>query len=331
MKQRVVLLWFFLSMQLFADQFSFYFYNDFFARTDKHFTNGGSLAWIDDSFSATNDPYITTYSKLAYEIMNALPFTNFSIAEEYTAGMSLSQYMFTPEDINVTHPQYDDIPYMGHLTLDFFLFEIYKDSFNEFRLSVGTIGKASGAEQVQKTIHKWTGSDEPQGWDTQLGPLVTFNILYRHGAILWEKGKQDSWRSDLFYNVGFQAGNFIIDGFGGMMIRFGYNYRKNLNIVYPYMKEDGSMLALETRNHGLGVSFTTGFNATALGYSYAEEEAIDRGYMIEQNRFQATLYAGVSFFLERHKIKVFIQNQTPYLKNYNDAERFGGFSYSYQF
>jgi len=50
MKLKVIKLLLLFSLTLNADQFSFLFYNDAFSGTDKHFTNGMSLSWIDDSF-----------------------------------------------------------------------------------------------------------------------------------------------------------------------------------------------------------------------------------------------------------------------------------------
>ena len=44
-------IWFILlyTLTLQADQFSLLFYNDAFARTDHHFTNGLSVSWLDDT------------------------------------------------------------------------------------------------------------------------------------------------------------------------------------------------------------------------------------------------------------------------------------------
>ena len=44
-----------------ADQFSLLFYNDTFARTDHHFTNGLRISWLDDPFENKDDPKLTSY------------------------------------------------------------------------------------------------------------------------------------------------------------------------------------------------------------------------------------------------------------------------------
>ncbi len=320
----LALLFYLLSLQ--ADQFYFQFYNDLFVKTDRHFTNGMSIGWIDHSSKSKQDN-ITFYAQGLYSLADRFHIT----ATKYNAGVSLSQYMFTPEDITQTQPQYDDFPYVGYLSIDFFLFTIKNDSFQEFRLSLGVIGKEAGAEWVQKTIHKITGSDEPQGWDTQLGTSYSANILYRYGDITWQKKLANKWHIDWFNHIGFQAGNFLVDAFAGSTFRIGYNYITNFNLHYPYLKEDASMLVIDKINKGLGVAWSVSVNASAVAYSYIIDEAQNQGYDIEENRFNPIFYSGMELSYNRHKLTFFFQSQTPFLEQDSEHERFGGFNYVYNF
>ena len=61
MKQKIKYLFLLYSITLNADHFSFLFYNDTFAGTDKHFTNGMNLSWIDDSFEDVAEIKSNTY------------------------------------------------------------------------------------------------------------------------------------------------------------------------------------------------------------------------------------------------------------------------------
>jgi len=314
----------FSSLQ--ADQFYLQFYNDLFVKTDKHFTNGINIGWIDhDSQNSNQD--ITLYAQTLYSLASMLNIP----ATKYNAGVSLSQYMFTPEDITQTQPQYDDFPYVGYLSVDFFLFAVHKNSFQEFRLSLGVVGKEAGAEWVQKTIHKITGSTEPQGWDTQLGTNYSANILYRYGNITWEKEFYDKWHVDWFNHIGFQAGNFLINAFAGSTFRIGYNYIQNFNLHYPYLKEDASMLVIDKTNKGFGWALSLNINASALGYSYIIDEAQKQGYDIEGNNFNPIFYSGMEVSYNRHKLTFFFQSQTPFLEQDKEFENFGGFNYVYNF
>jgi hypothetical protein len=71
MQQKFRWLVVFFSLTLNADQFSFSFYNDAFAGTDKHFTNGISLSWLDETYRVPNSENNTssTYTKFKEEVL----------------------------------------------------------------------------------------------------------------------------------------------------------------------------------------------------------------------------------------------------------------------
>src|SRR5690554_8220145 len=50
-------------------------------------------------------------------------------------------------------------------------------------------GPESGAESLQKWVHKATGSDKPQGWGNQLGTDVVGGIQAAHGRKLLQLGQ----------------------------------------------------------------------------------------------------------------------------------------------
>ena len=135
------LLPFLFGISLSADQFSFILYNDFFVGTDKHFTNGASLTWIDDE----------------------------KHFDKYDLGVSINQMMITPTDLSKKEPQYNDIPYIGYLYISSYMIEVKNDSFFEYRVEAGVVGPDSGAEETQNTFHSIIGSERVEGWDTQLG------------------------------------------------------------------------------------------------------------------------------------------------------------------
>ena len=97
--------------------------------------------------------------------------------------------MVTPEDITVKGPQFDDIPYAGHLSLSGTLWSWNADTITGFGAHIGVIGPESGAESVQKWVHKATGSDKPQGWGNQLGTDVVGGIQAAHGRKLLQAGQ----------------------------------------------------------------------------------------------------------------------------------------------
>jgi len=331
MKQKIKYLSLLCSITLSADQFSFLFYNDLFSGTDKHFTNGMSLSWIDDSFEDVADIGSNSYSSYVHNIVNSIPFNVTDSSKKHSAGISLSQIMVTPKDLTLSQPQYNDIPYAGYLALAFYMFEWDKESFKEFRMEFGVVGKASGAEFVQKSIHTVIGAHAPQGWDNQLGTQVTANALFRYGEISWQRSGLNTLSMDWFNHFGVQVGNFQTNAFGGTMFRVGKNYIKNFNLHYPYLKEEASMLCLDDRHNGFGWSLSAGVNGEILAYSYILDEGKNEGYATDKHIINATLYSGLDLYYGVHKLTYFYQSRSPYTKESNSMESFGGLIYSYQF
>ncbi len=319
------------ALSLHADQVSLQWYNDVFAGTDRHFTNGGSISWLDDTFRGKDDNGTNSYSALVFDIANALPFTTMDTSRQHTAGISLMQMMITPTDISQSEPQYDDFPYAGYLALSFYMFEFDETSFDEYRLEVGVVGPQSGAEWLQKTVHRIIGSDKPQGWDTQMGTQWTINALYRYGVKSWQKSYDYGLSADWFNHVGFQAGNFVTDGFGGTTLRVGQNYINNFNVNAPYFKEEAALIQLQKAHHGFGWSISAGANADALAYSYILDEAKEMGYQYERNTFTFSTYLGSSIYIEGQKLTFFYQMQSPYLRDNSQVDTFGGFKFAIQF
>ncbi|MCD6432691.1 MAG: lipid A deacylase LpxR family protein [Sulfurimonas sp.] len=329
MKKRF--LFFLFSVALNADQFSFLLYNDFFAGTDKHFTNGMSLSWIDDTCGSVDKNNSNSYSNFMLDAVNTLPLTLMDSSKQHNAGISLSQIAITPTDISISTPQYNDMPYAGYLALAFYMFEWDKKNFREYRMEVGVVGKESGAGFVQKAFHRLIGNSEPKGWDTQIGTQYTANALIRYGEKSWESHDINGLTMDWFNHFGLQAGNFVTDIFGGTIIRIGNNYIENFNLHYPYLKEEASLLRLDKKHHGFGWSFSAGINTELLAYSYILDEAKKEGYSADKNILNIAIYAGADLYYEAHKITFFYQTQSPYTNQQTDMDIFGGLIYAFQF
>ncbi len=311
-----------------ADQFSFLWYNDFFAGSDRHFTNGVSFSWMDDTFNGRDENDSNRYSAFMYDIADRLP-PDLNASMLHTAGISLLQMMFTPDDTSKTQPQYDDIPYAGYLGLAFFLFEWNDEHYTLYRTEIGVIGPESGAGWLQRSFHRMIGNSEPKGWDTQLGTFVTFNVHYQKGFKTW-RHHADNLHMDWFNHAGFQLGSFVTDVYGGSFFRFGRNYEENFNVNYPYLKEEGRMLGSGKRHGGFGWDVSFGLNAEALAYSKILEEARKEGYAVEKNPLNASLFLGVSLYAKRQKVTFFYRSQSPFLKEIDGPTFFGGFKFLFQ-
>jgi hypothetical protein len=284
-----------------ADSISFALYNDFFAGQDGHFTSGASLIWLEDS------------------------------AKNYNAGISLEQIIITPENTEISTVQYDDLPYAGHLSLSTFVFEWNSKEFNEYNIEVGVIGKKSGAEFVQDTFHSIIGNEQPPGWSTQLGTHYTVNLLLQHGLTSWKGRVGENLQSDWFNHYGVNLGNFEVSAFGGTAIRIGKNYVQNFNVHYPYLKSEAGLLNSDSYKHGIGWSASASVETKVLAYSAILDRATSAGYRVHKNVLHALACFSGSFYYDQHKFKLFYEIPSPYFKEDNSLNIFGGIEYSYRF
>ena len=325
LKKGLLLSALFFAFSLEADNVSFTFYNDFFGGKDGHFTNGATLKWLENTQEKDNS-YTNMLLSLARNI--SLPLDN---SKRYNAGLSLGQIIITPNNTQLETAQYNDLPYVGHLSLASFLFEWDKKSFNEYSIEAGIMGKYSGAEFVQKTFHKMIGSEQPQGWDTQLSTRFTLNLLVQHGMKSWQGRVGDDLQSDWFNHYGVTFGNFNISAFGGSVIRIGHNYVQNFNANYPDLKGEANLLDSDTQQHGFGWSTSAGIETKLLAYSAILDRATNNGYAVHKNIFNAVLHTSGSIYYDQHKFRLFYEFPTPYTKEDHSIKVIGGFEYSYRF
>ena len=309
-----------------ADQVAFEFNNDYFARTDKHYTNGGALSWIDEQENNSSSLYRDTMKKIA----DQLPFIDPNRYANNAAGISLSQFMYTPTDTTKKTPQYDDMPYAGYLALSFFELQWDQKSVREFRVDFGVLGDIAGSGLVQDSFHTLIREAVPQGWNTQIPTHYTFNALYRYGEISWQKRADNGLEMDWFNQGGVQVGSYEDDAFASSVFRFGKNYPHDFNVHYPYMKEEASLLHVSSYKD-FGWSISLGMNAEALAYLYPFSKAKSMGYNSTTNPVDATAYLGTDFYFKRQKLTFFYQAQSSYIMAQKEVDIFGGFIYSYQF
>jgi len=324
MKKKLVLTLILYSLTLNADQFSFSLYNDYFAGTDKHFSNGAAFCWLDDNHDNAS------YTNLVLTIADTLHI-NLDKSKNYNAGVSLSQTTITPDNTEISTVQYDDMPYAGILMISTFLFQWDNKSFNEYSLETGVVGKESMVKSVQETFHSLIGNDSVKGWNTQLKTRYTVNLLLQYGEKTWEDEADNDLNADWFNHFGANIGNFKTSAFVGTAFRIGKNYAKNFNVHYPYLKEEALLLPVDKSHKGFGWSLSSGIDTELLAYTYILDEAKHEGYNSDKNIFSASLFLGGDLCYFNHRLSLFYQSRSPYTKGKNNTDFFGNIMYTYQF
>ena len=326
---RYLLILMFLTHLLRADTISFVFENDLFAGTDQHYTNGLRLEWLSEPLEENLSNFSNSYTNLLYKGVNTLPLFDLDSHKRHNAGMSVYQMMYTPREINTTEPNYNDIPYAGHLMFSFFLFEHDEDAYDEYKLQLGIVGPASGAEAVQKSIHELTDSTAPMGWDTQLGTHLTLGISYDHGRRLWERELFWGLHSDLIGNYGGQLGNFITALNTKIDLRIGHNFPKNFNTYFPGSISDSALLSLQNSRRGFGWSVTGSMSLDGVAYFYITDS--DSRYDLDRAFFHGGYIFSFSLYYEDLVLSVTKQSRDALSNTPEHTLEYGAISLQWRY
>ncbi|HSB94874.1 MAG TPA: lipid A deacylase LpxR family protein [Spongiibacteraceae bacterium] len=150
--------------------------NDLFgAGTDKHYTHGTEITYVSDTYQPS---WLLTAASW-------MPFFESNVETRFVT--SLGQQIYTPADTQTESLVADDRPYAGWLYGSVGLLNDYRASaryVDKLELVVGLVGPQSGAQSVQRTVHKWIGSDISQGWDNQLHNETTVDLQYQRTWML---------------------------------------------------------------------------------------------------------------------------------------------------
>lgn len=185
--------------------------NDLFYNLDRHYTNGIRVIWIPDRSVPTPG--------WAIKLVRLLPW----LPEQgkIRHGYAIGQSMYTPSDITITNPSLQDRPYAGWLYGTIAVGVESGRQLDQLEISVGVVGPASLAKQSQKFVHKIVGSNEPQGWGTQLknepGVVVNYQHSWRGIANTTLSGN----RMDFTPHVGTVLGNVFTYADMGITVRYG--------------------------------------------------------------------------------------------------------------
>ncbi len=184
--------------------------NDLYNRTDRNYTNGIQLSWVSSAPAAPG--WLT---QLAHWV------PGFPQEETNNHGYLFGQSMFTPYNITLTDPPQDDRPYAGWLYGTAALSVETGQQLDQFAFTLGVVGPASQAEQAQKFIHDLLNTDEPRGWDTQLGNELGLVVTYQRSWRGLTTQPLDRLSLDLTPHLGGALGNVFTYANTGVTVRLG--------------------------------------------------------------------------------------------------------------
>jgi hypothetical protein len=190
--------------------FSLVFENDAWYGDDGDYTSGLAFVWAPNP---ANPPAWST------RLARGVPWWRESRTLRPT--YALGQSIFTPKDTSRAQPLPGDRPYAGWLYATIALGLAAERWLDQVSLTLGVVGPASLAEQVQEFGHRVRGSDVPKGWDSQLGNEPGFVLTYQRSWRPYAARTPAGLELDLATRLGAAVGNVYTYANAGMTARLG--------------------------------------------------------------------------------------------------------------
>lgn len=177
--------------------------NDFFAAADRNYTQGYNIEVVTPGL-VKNPVNFLFYKPQKSTIKH---------------GISVEHIGFTPFNYVSPAIQFDDRPFASAIMLKSFLIAISTEKKQRISqsFSVGVIGPAAFAEEMQTVIHKAIGDKKPGGWGSQVQNDVVINYRLDYEKQLL------NFRDllTLQANSSLQAGTLFTNASAGLNATFG--------------------------------------------------------------------------------------------------------------
>lgn len=294
-------LFLFSVLPLYSQIFSVAIDNDYVFASDDHYTGGMQVGWMSDTY---DDNISNLYVSSMKDMVSFLKIANFE-GKHQNGAINLQEIIITPRNLSTDKPIYNDVPYAGVLMANFSYFLWETSMFEEYKISLGTVGSYSGAQELQQAVHKVISEFGSKGWDNQIGNRVLLQAGYIKGIRQYEKNLSGGMGFDWFNNYFFDLGTVYTGAGFGSIVRYGYNMPKS----FPQMgsllnSSQNDQLNLDTYDKNWGWSLNAGVAVDGVGYSYLYDEAKRRGYEFDRFRIIPRGQLGIDFYKRDLRLSV---------------------------
>ncbi len=315
--------------------------NDLFAGSDRDYTNGIRLGFIQEipfesSEGQRMNKRLRDGSKKIQGRLQSLRIPD-DANLRFARGFGLTQLMFTPEDPLALSAPEGERPYASWLGLEYSL-HVKEDNFvNSLTFSVGTTGDASLAQPSQNWVHR-NISKSPlfQGWDSQVPSEITANIHFDHKQRFRRLSRKTSsgLEIDGYYEGGLAAGNFRTDAYIGSLARIGYRLPSSFSTPRVQLGGYGHQLFSDTKDYGKKFSAFAfaGVRATGVLHDITLDGPVFRKFDtgVESKPFVGELIYGVGFRYHRIDL-IFSQSvRSDEFAGQTENQKFGSFMIRFQ-
>ena len=309
-----------------SDTFNLSWDNDLLLGLDQGYTNGVRLSYLT---SSSSDPKAASsrLSRAAGKWLDAVPGID-PENQDQAVSFSLRQLMVTPDEIAREQPSQDDLPYAGILFVSSTVWSWDPDNITGYGAHIGVVGPESGAEASQKWAHKLTGSEEPRGWDYQLGTDVVGGLHGTHAQKVWRSGSKGELEQELAW-----VGSAMISSFRSQA-RIGGIWRTGkylpTNFVPDYAGTSSTVgLPAALNDAGTGWSVFIGVGLEYVPYSYLEDNSGQ--YRFEESAMLAQVGVGATRQWQNLQMALILRATTGEEQSNKDSFSFGTLSLTWSY
>jgi lipid A 3-O-deacylase len=304
--------------------FTFTLENDAFVGEDNGYTNGVGITYGKGPFAEFNNKTLPGW---LHWLTSDLYVSTMKNKQRGVAHMFF-QRMQTPQDLEQEELIVDDLPYVGLIAWQGTLYAWDNQVSDQFSLYLGVVGPISFAEEAQTLIHGIMGSQEPEGWDNQIGNEPVFKIeaqrvwnLYRTNGL----GKE----YDILGLWGAGIGNLESATKAGLAIRWGTNLKSSFPSFSLQVDRQINPLSLSSSNDfyvflgaGAGLVFN---NILINGNTFNDSHSVPLEH------YQNQLSTGVAWNIGRNAFVFQVSSISSHTELTDERDNFGALSFTHRF
>jgi hypothetical protein len=314
--------------------------NDFFNlfnRTDRDYTNGIRLGWLSPALTSMPSSWValTTIPTFLGEAPSD------SVVRRF--GISVGQNLYTPDNLAITLPIFNDRPYAAWLYASFLLQYTYKrldpqtgrqepKRLDSLQLDLGVIGPAAGGEFVQNNFHRLIGSPQAMGWANQLHNEPTLDVAFERR---WRVGRatlleEPRLEVDAIPRIGTSLGNVAIYADVGGTVRMGRNLRDDFGPPRPRPALPGSEAFIG--DGSFGWYLFAGLDAYAVGRNiFLDGNTDGQSLRVSHRPFVGEAQAGLALIWHDVRITYTQVARTPEFYEQGRFDMFGSINVTFRY
>lgn len=311
------------------DTFTAYWENDFFAGTDRDYTNGVRLTLSTPYRKDGTSARLPGWSDAFF---NWLPFVH-DPESQRAVSLSLGQNIYTPADIHQTGVIADDRPYAGVTYLAAGFHGRKDDQRTSWELDAGMIGPLSLADKTQNFVHRAIDSPLARGWSHQLHNELVVDAVCESQWRVIRRETGRGFNYDVIPHLGGSFGNGQIYVNTGAEARIGWNLQNDFGTCPIRAGCETNTADIAQINDGrLGVHFFTAFDERwVVRDIFLDGNTFRDSQSVEKKPFVANIMAGFALDYGRLKASYSYILQTRQYKTQQHEQIYGAINISWTY